>query len=300
LQPINKTDPFYLDIVIPRCCEEGLETYWIDHLLESTSIRVTFYIYYKCPSCLPRSHSVSWINNLINNNSVLRARSKRGINILNDNNLIKYGNRVHQVPNFDTIYNGKEVSAYLQHIITNYDNLANQTLFLHTVPHAHILFSLFYRTIRWAERCNTEINFLHLNAKYKYGIWGDCCGKYGACRLSTHEYLFNTPLGDIRPSIKTYSSAQFTASRTGIQDKSLLFWNKMLRAINGSHDLVGCVNNSETGVIWGGHSLTGQYERMWHMIFGSKPTETKREDNKKIPKYFRQDCGFNVKCEGAV
>ena len=39
------------------------------------------------------------------------------------------------------------------------------------------LASMFFRVLRWAEKCRTEVPFLHLNAKYKSGEWGTCCGK---------------------------------------------------------------------------------------------------------------------------
>jgi hypothetical protein len=159
--------------------------------------------------------------------------------------LTVFGDRVSQLANFDSVYNGKEVTAYLQHIVSRYDSLADQTVFLHSVPNAHLYFGIFLRAIRWAEMCRSEVDFLHLNANYKTGIWGQCCGKKGACRASTWDWLFpleaETPEqeGDVSSSttlssiadapngdatkvkakssfkkvpVGTYSSAQFSAS----------------------------------------------------------------------------------------
>ena len=47
----------------------------------------------------------------------------------------------------------------------------------------------------------------------------------------------------------------------------------LIAAINGTLDLEGCVTNSEPGVSFGGHQLTGQYERY---AKSSEPDEVKK------------------------
>lgn len=331
-------ETFKMEVVVPRCCEEGVETSWIASLLDATE-HLHVSIYYKCPSCLPKSLATTWLSTLPKH---LFGRMPKGVRLIDDSELLAYTGRVKQLSNFDIKYNGKEVSAYLQHILTRYDTLADQTIFLHTVPHAHIFFTLLFRTIRWAEHCKREIKFLHLNSNYKYGQWGACCGKHGACRISTHSWVFDGKSFDLSSatslqrnrdqlhdrgglsvanpysglsdgkaitinvthpsfSVSTYSSAQFTASKTAIRSRPKAFWERMRMVINGSHDLDGCLASSEPdNPSWGGHSLTGQYERMWHMILGNyPPVQPKREIDFSLPKYFRQDCQYD-QCKGAV
>eukprot|EP01041_Mallomonas_annulata_P004507 gene4507-8960_t len=283
-----------LELVLPRCCEDGIEMQWLaDLLMYSPSISVS--IFYKCPACLPSSLVQTWSRDIASN-AALRDKISRGIRVLDDASLVIHGShRVRQYTNFDTIYNAKEVSAYLQHILTRYDTLSDHTMFLHTTPNAHVFFDLFYRTIRWITSCSQPVHFLHLNARYKSGAWGECCGRRGACRESTWKWLGMGNSG----SVATYSSAQFVVSRESLQKKSKSFYTRMLLAINGSHDLHGCPANSEPGKTWGGHQLTGQYERMWHVIFGFKLNQPTRNRDVTLPQYLRVDCA-DWQCQGAV
>lgn len=315
------TKPFKLEIILPRCCEDGIETAWIEPLLAHTrSVHVS--VHYKCPSCLPRSKSNEWLSTKLKSNKDLNRHYTKGISLLDDTSWLPHeqSGRLRQVTSFDTIYNGKEVTAYLHHIIDNYDNLADQTVFLHSVPNAHIYFKLFFRLLQYAETCQVAVPFIHLNVNYKSELWGDCCGRDRACQLSTWQYLFgsnskgsSSVSSDIlsrnpnpqpfkypsRGSIGTYSSAQFTASRDSIHRWPKSFWTKMLLAINGTHNLAGCAANSEPGKSWGGHHLTGQYERLWHIIFGHLYMQVSRRQDLTLPEYLRKDCGPNS-CVGAV
>lgn len=323
----HSMDPFTIDLVIPRCCEDGIEFSWLTSLLAVTKNTRAF-IYYKCSSCLPKSYSEAWIEEYsLMQHPNLTARHPKGILLLDDQSLLDYGSRVQQIANFDLYYNGKEVTAYLQHIITHYysgdsssminsswnnpslsaisssptsmtSSLANQTIFLHTVPNAHIFFTLFYRLMNVGELCHVPVSFLHLNSRYKEGAWGRCCGRQETCKLSTWKYLFG-PGKYYNVEVSTYSSAQFTASREAILRRPLSFWIKMMKAINGSVELEGCPTNSEPGKVFGGHQLTGQYERMWHVIFGHNRIEDPRNSDSSLPKFLRIDCKNNF-CLGAV
>ena len=98
---------------------------------------------------------------------------------------------------------------------------------------------MFFRAIVWAESCRKEVDFVHLNANYKSGVWGACCGKNGVCRESTWNWLFpvivptaergsNSAKGHgtatmasayklssfKKEALATYSSAQFSVSGT--------------------------------------------------------------------------------------
>ena len=187
---------------------------------------------------------------------------------------------------FDIFYNGKEVTAYLKHIISRYNSLSLETVFLHSLPHAHINFEAFYRLILYSLECKEPVPFIHLNVKYKSGPWGACCGFNSTCQLSTWKYLFedqklfekslefSKAAGDLQ--VSTYSSAQFGVSNKIIRSRNLPFYHRMLSAINGSHDLYGCDDGTREGE-WGGHRLTGQYERMWHYIYGQAPKQVSND-----------------------
>lgn len=310
----SSTTPFKMELILPRCCEDGIETAWIQTLLASTrSLHVI--VHYKCPACLPKSKAKEWLQTKVESNSALSRHYPNGVSLLDDSTWLPYEltGRLRQVTSFDTVYNGKEVTAYLNHIVDNYDNLADQTVFLHSVPNAHIYFKLFFRLINYAEVCHTTVPFLHLNANYKSDAWGDCCGRNRACQQSTWQYLFGNDIPSQvlartkseqfrypnNGAIGTYSSAQFAASRDAIRQWPKSFWTKMLLAINGTHDLAGCPTNSEPGKNWGGHQLTGQYERFWHIIFGHSYMQVSRQFDNSLPEYLRRDCGPKS-CVGAV
>lgn len=223
--------------------------------------------------------------------------SKR-ITLLDDEELLALGpNRVKQYPVFDRVHNGKEVTAYLTYIIDNYDSLPEQMVFLHTIPHAHLHLPLLTKYLKYYITCRDKpispIPFMHLNVHYKSGPWGSCCGKNGLCRESTWQYLFANyrHMGKVYSQAATYSSAQFVVSRKSVLRWPIDFWQRMFKAINGEHELRGCPHSSDRNVPeWGGHQLTGQYERMWHMIFGKKPVEPRRQRDNSLPYILRMDC----------
>jgi hypothetical protein len=86
-----------------------------------------------------------------------------------------------------------------------------------------------------------------------------------------------------------YNSAQFLISRTALRSVPRALWLKMLLAINGSHPLKGCAL-STTEHVMGGHQLTGQYERMWHILFGYPRRQGMRTHDRLLPLHLRIDC----------
>jgi hypothetical protein len=264
-------------------------------------------IYYKCPSCVPLSRSSEWLSPKSSPFLNSDFQGNRGITLLDDSELLAAGRgRVMQKTCIDRVHNGKEVTAYLTHIVDNYDHLAEQTVFLHSVPHSHLHFELFYRLIAWSEQCrnlSTPIDFLHLNVHYKTSppLWTSCCGCKpwgpGSCRVGTWKYLFHDypEMGPDYQHAHTYSSAQFVVSRRTLLHWPKSFYERMLVAINGTHEIVGCCHSSSEDK-WGGHSLTGQYERMWHIIFGHTKFQQERRSDSSIPSYLRLDCGGDARC----
>jgi len=295
-----------LELVLPRCCEEGpIEFDWLFDVLSTLSSKAAAALYYKCPFCLPASKAKEWLHGDENGLRESDFEKKRTITLLDDEPLLAFGDRVTQRHCIDRVYNGKEVTAYLTHIVDYYDTLADQTIFLHTSPHAHIHFPLFYRLLAWSEQCRHEsppVHFVHLNVHYKtVPSWASCCGCAGvpgACRHGTWNYLFQDYkfMGPVYDYAHTYSSAQFAVSRKAIHMWPRSFYERMLAGINGSYDIPGCCNTT-TKDPWGGHSLTGQYERMWHMIFGHFHIQQRRVKDNSIPSILHLDCSpHDSKC----
>jgi hypothetical protein len=295
-----------IELVLPRCCESGLyELEWLTQLLSVTGPgEVSVSIYYKCLECLPASLAYEWLGQRgtmfesdYNQKHNFTSGSKR-ITLLDDSALVAFGvDRVKQYPLFDRIHNGKEVTAYLQYILDNHHYLPKQVVFLHTSPHAHLHLPLLTKFLKYFITCDAKhirpVDFLHLNVHYKGGPWGACCGRKGRCRESTWDYLFSDypEMGGDYGQAATYSSAQFVVSRGAIERWPVSFWTKMMMAINGEHDLEGCPHSSDPNTpSWGGHQLTGQYERMWHIIFGQKRGQVSRRQDRSLPYMLRMDC----------
>ena len=87
----------------------------------------------------------------------------------------------------------------------------------------------------------------------------------------------------------TYNSAQFLISRDALLSLPRSFWNKLLAAINGTSPVPECLT-STTKSAWGGHQLTGQYERMWHVLFGYPRKQPYRSQDQQLPPALRVDC----------
>ena len=302
----SRNDSKLIELVLPRCCENGhYEMDWLQQILSASGKReISASIYYKCLECLPASLAHKWLGQRdimfetdYSKKHNFTSGAKR-ITLLDDSTLLSFGeDRVKQYPQFDRIHNGKEVTAYLTYILNNYDKLPNQIVFLHTSPHAHLHLPLFTTFLKYIITCDSNdirpVDFMHLNVHYKSGPWGACCGKKGACRENTWKYLFSDypDMGSVYSQASTYSSAQFVVSRQAIQKWPLSFWKKMQLAINGEHDLEGCPHSSDPNVpSWGGHQLTGQYERMWHIIFGQKRNQVIRRQDYSLPSLLRIDC----------
>ena len=303
-----------LEFVLPRCCEEGFTEFgWLREVLQATTAGKSSAasIYYKCAHCLPESKAKKWLSapdTPLRNEDFSVVSS---ITAVDDASLLALGpDRVYQSPVIDRLHNGKEVTAYLTHIVQHYDHLAAQTVFLHTAPHAHLHLALFFRLVSWTQQCISNnnstrrpVDFLHLNVHYKaQSGWATCCGCKimggpGSCRRGIWQHLFHDypAMGPDYGEAHTYSSAQFTVSRDQILKWPKSFYEKMLHAIDGTIPSPGCCNSS-TPDPWGGHHLTGQYERMWHMIFGQKRIQARRTVDHSLPQYLRLDCGHDTSC----
>jgi len=194
--------------------------------------------------------------------------------------------------------NGKEASAYLQHISSNYDRLARQTFFLHSDPASHINFESFIRTLIWSLVCDIPIGFMHLNAIYMStslsSSWGTCCGVDSACKTSLFQYLN----ASIPGTVTAYKGGQFVASDTIIRNQTKLFWQSLLALFDTSHPLSGCTVFDD----WGRGPLIGaQLERVWHVLMKRSWLLPSRVTDEQLPMYLRTpECSGFKNCHGAV
>lgn len=211
-----------LDIVLPRCCEsmEG-DLSWLKAILQDYKLSDEFFrvsVYYKCPWCIPfskvnewkkeyrdykrfieqqvaRNNTNSQENNFDNANMMSSAYemllSKGGILLLDEIQTFRDPaySIIREYPAFDWFVNGKEITAYLKHILQHYDNqqLGNFTMFLHTQPSHHLEFRRFSEIIKYLKICHhsiqamveyqqqvpldSKIEYLHLNYRWMEGAW---------------------------------------------------------------------------------------------------------------------------------
>lgn len=164
-----------IEIIIPRCCEKQGELHWLTYLLDLLP-ELHASVYYKCAHCLPKSKASLWYHQLQhqlqdhrssifykgNSSSTQPYSRDYGTHILEDSFLVRFGLRVRQESCFDQIYNGKEASAYLQHIVNRYESLSTYTYFLHSDPASHINLELLIRTLLWLHVCNSSMVRIHL------------------------------------------------------------------------------------------------------------------------------------------
>ena len=154
-----------IELVVPRCCEKMIELNWILHLLARIpNLIITFY--YKCCHCLPLSHAEEWSRDILNHPILSkRVQQQYGIQLFDDS-MFPYG-RVRHEQRFDVNINGKEASAYLEHIVKRYHTLANQTIFLHADPASHISFETLIRVLVWNSVCTSPVRMIN---NYLYTI----------------------------------------------------------------------------------------------------------------------------------
>ena len=79
-----RRDAPVLELVVPRCCEDGFEFQWLFDFVRQMNPNIGVSIYYKCPQCLPASLAEAWIDGVISTNPLLLKRVKRGYYLLED------------------------------------------------------------------------------------------------------------------------------------------------------------------------------------------------------------------------
>ena len=313
-----------VEVVIPRCCEKiSGELSWLQTALRSLTPRsrqVRFTIYYKCPHCLPPSLDLNQF--VLRPNQTLGSggkhaqqknrhaqqkffmdpqqlarvrqllRSAGGIRVLDSfSNTSILNKHLTERIAFDTIYgvNAKEASAYLSHIITRYDTLADVTIFMHTSPALHIHLKAFRNLLRRIDADPTPAlasvsPFESVNIRWFGGVWAHDPAK---CIMSLMDFCFanssgagqagGTTLGDERrlpPKSRNqqeflgmpmsgWTAAQFAVKRSAVRLRSLDFWTRLLGANVGQYKLDSCDHRSDEK----GTLVASAMERLYHNFF---------------------------------
>lgn len=167
---------------------------------------------------------------------------------------------------------GDECSAYLAHIVSQYDLLADFTIFLQSDPQDHLHFDFFDLVLRSLAATTYAVPYLPLNGPRHVRTLTPCLS-------AVHEELFGTNLTDI---IGPYCCAQFIVARDAIVRHPREFYVKMMELVDGTRnvDLCGVEGTKRSTQCYG-------YEFLWHIVFGEPPDPPSREDDARLPVAFR-------------
>lgn len=163
---------------------------------------------------------------------------------------------------------GDECSAYLTHIVSQYESLADFTVFLQSDPHEHLHFDFLDLVLRSIAGLTYQTSFLPLNGPRHVRTLTPCL-------QAVHEELFGTNLSEL---IGPYCCAQFVVSSEAIRKHGLSFYQNMLSLVDGTRqtDLCGVEGTKRSTQCYG-------YEFLWHMIFGESADPPYREDDARLP-----------------
>jgi hypothetical protein len=138
------------------------------------------------------------------------------------------------IPNF-----GRESSTYLHHIIENYDNLADFTIFCQADPFDHI--ASFEDLIKDYEHDYKEYGGWFVSSK------GDGTPQHAGLRVDDASMKF---FGRTLPEYGFVSGAQFVVSKERIRSRSKEFYESLLQYCK-----------DDTDAPW-------VLERLWRLVFG--------------------------------
>ena len=225
-------------------------------------------IYYKCPWCVPKEHLQEWRKRVIDHSISLKNQIRKhgGVSII-DSIPEKFISHVKEYPAFDEIINGKEATAYLAHITSQYDNLGNFTLFMQTQPSHHVEIKLLPAIFEYMMNCRLEVDFISLNFRYFSGRWAhepeNCLFKlfpivFGNTSIPSDKKRFSDEREkDKEPytldlfrktEMAGSTAAQFLVSRDAITRRGYSYWVRLSAINNGSIDICG-ISTTEK---WGG------------------------------------------------
>eukprot|EP00929_Paragymnodinium_shiwhaense_P103064 TRINITY_DN66349_c0_g2_i2.p1 TRINITY_DN66349_c0_g2~~TRINITY_DN66349_c0_g2_i2.p1 ORF type:complete len:483 (-),score=86.60 TRINITY_DN66349_c0_g2_i2:408-1856(-) len=175
----------------------------------------------------------------------------------------------HRIPRPDVGHTrGDECSAYLSHIVGEYGQLADFTIFLQSDPQDHLHFDYLDLVLRSMAAGTYTVPYLPLNGPRHVRTLTPCLS-------AVHEDLFGTNLTDL---IGPYCCAQFAVARETILRRTKKFYMRMLGMVDGSNpvDLCGIEGAKRSTQCYG-------YEFLWHIVFGETVDPPNREDDRRLP-----------------
>lgn len=167
---------------------------------------------------------------------------------------------------------GDECSAYLAHIVSRYDALADFSIFLQSDPYDHLHFDFLDLVLRSMAATTYSVPYLPLNGPRHVRTLTPCLS-------AVHEELFGTNLTEI---LGPYCCAQFAVSGDTIRRHGRDFYERMLSLVDGTRsvDLCGVEGTKRSTQCYG-------YEFLWHVVFGEAVDPPNREDDVRLPIAFR-------------
>ncbi|CAE7693266.1 acbC [Symbiodinium sp. CCMP2592] len=163
---------------------------------------------------------------------------------------------------------GDECSAYLTHILANYQKLADFIVFLQSDPMDHLHMDFLDLVLRSIAAGTYDVGFLPLNGPRHVRTLTPCL-------QAVHEEIFGENLTAL---VGPYCCAQFAVSRETVQQRSLDFFSRMLSLVDGSRDvdLCGVEGTKRSTQCYG-------FEFLWHVVFGEEVDPPSREDDMRLP-----------------
>ena len=167
-----------------------------------------------------------------------------------------------------------ECTAYLSHVVREYGNLADLTLFLHGDPSDHTPFGLLNILMRGISLGTfLDLDFVHLGSPRLVAT-------HNPCQDDIYERAFNRPL---QGRLYTYCCSQFAVSKRRIQQRTLEEYARMLQLVDGSVADV-CERIGPSYEKYAGQRLSHCFflEFMWHVVFG-EPDELPLRADANLP-----------------
>ncbi|CAE7896164.1 unnamed protein product [Symbiodinium necroappetens] len=247
--------PMTVDIVLPRC---GEDLSWLANgsLLQLLPARTRVFVYEKCGG------DASFVE-------YLSMRLESHIQLIHT----QLDDAVD--PATGLAARRDECTAYLSHVVREYDNLGDMTLFLHGDPSDHTPFGLLNILLRGISLGTfAGLDFVHLGSPRLVAT-------YNPCQNDIYERAFNHPL---QGRLFTYCCSQFAVSKRRIQQRPLEEYAKMLQLVDGSVADV-CERIGPSYEKYAGQRLSHCFflEFMWHVVFGEPDELPLRADEPKLP-----------------
>lgn len=167
---------------------------------------------------------------------------------------------------------GREADTYLQHIIRNYDNLGDYTVFLQGNPHDHLQ-SMSLSSINFRQFAN--VGFANIidgeYLKIEYYVRDHTKSPYGLPVYAKMTEYFGIDTGGEPMRIEFARGAQFVCSRDAILRRPKKFYEHVLHQL---HRLKDPAVNTWSGLYTEHQNIVSEcidawtLERMWPTIFG--------------------------------